>query len=67
MSADTFHQKVKQEMKSMKQVCDWDDFLACAQKSRCYEIKVENFKTFKRGLSQSAISEKPDHSYTLRL
>jgi len=59
MSADTFHQKVEQEMKSMKQVCDWADFLACVQKSGCaYEMKVEDFKMFENGLSQSAVSRK---------
>ena len=58
MSADSFHQKVEQEMKTLKQVCDWNDFLACVQKSGCvYEIKVEDFKLFENGLSQSALSK----------
>ena len=32
MSADSFHRKVEKEMKDMKEVCDWADFMKCVER-----------------------------------
>ena len=53
MSADSFHHMVEQEMKRMKQVGDWRDFVQCV--SRCgsvVEMKADDFLKFESGLSQ---------------
>ena len=43
MSADSFHRRVEQEIKGMKQVCDWNDFFDCVKKAggayRCLDSK----------------------------
>ena len=54
MSADSFHRKVEKEMKDMKEVCDWADFMKCVERSgHIYEMKIEDFALYGSGLSQN--------------
>ena len=54
MSADSFHRKVEKEMKDIKEVCDWDDFMKCVERSgHIYEMKIEDFGIYDIGLSKS--------------
>ena len=54
MSADSFHHMVEKEMKKMKQIHDWKEFVNCV--SRCeniFKMRAEDFKLFRSELSQS--------------
>ena len=58
MSADTFHKRVEGEMRKMKQVCDWNDFKLCMERSgKLYEMKVSDFQEHISALSQGVESK----------
>ena len=62
MSADSFHKQVEDNMTHMQGVQDWNDLIACVEKSGfAVTMQSKNLYDFKKGLSlgQKSLKEKP--------
>ena len=58
MSADNFHRLVEKELKTMKKVCDWNDFVQCVSNvGHVKEMVVKDFCDYENGLSQGIESK----------
>ena len=61
MSADACHSRIEREMKTLKKVYDFNDFVSCVQRANCTPIIMElrHFRNWESGVSQHLLNKLP--------